>query len=98
MGKSHDTPIDSFSSFSAADKAADEPLVRVMALHALAYCERLFYLEEVEEIRRADAQVYDGRRLHENLEKDEEAAAPLSGLRPAGDRQPGSGKVATAGY
>lgn len=74
MEKSHDTPIDSFSSFSAADKAAEEPLLRVMALHALAYCERLFYLEEVEEIRRADAQVYDGRRLHEELEKDEEAA------------------------
>lgn len=30
-------------------------LIRVMALHALAYCERLFYLEEVEEIRIADA-------------------------------------------
>jgi CRISP-associated protein Cas1 len=74
MGKSHDSLIDSFSSFSAADKAADEPLIRVMALHALAYCERLFYLEEVEEVRRADAQVYDGRRLHEELEKDEEAA------------------------
>ena len=28
--------------------------IRVMALHALAYCERLFYLEEVEEIRVAD--------------------------------------------
>ncbi len=73
MGKSHDTPTDSFSSFSAADKAAEEPLLRVMALHALAYCERLFYLEEVEEIRRADARVYDGRRLHEDLEKEEEA-------------------------
>lgn len=33
----------------------DSPLTRVMALHALAYCERLFYLEEVEEIRVADA-------------------------------------------
>ena len=42
----------------------DEP-IRVMALHALAYCERLFYLEEVEEIRIADAAVYAGRRLHE---------------------------------
>ena len=31
------------------------PPVRVMALHALAYCPRLFYLEEVEEIRVADA-------------------------------------------
>ncbi|QGJ71778.1 Type I-MYXAN CRISPR-associated endonuclease Cas1 [Planctomycetales bacterium 10988] len=45
----------------------DEPLVRVMALHALSYCERLFYLEEVEEIRVADAAVYAGRRLHDDL-------------------------------
>lgn len=42
----------------------DEPPIRVMALHALLYCERLFYLEEVEEIRLADAAVYAGRRLH----------------------------------
>ena len=42
----------------------DEPPLRVMALHALLYCERLFYLEEVEEIRVADAAVYAGRRLH----------------------------------
>ncbi len=41
-----------------------EPPLRVMALHALLYCERLFYLEEVEEIRVADAAVYAGRRLH----------------------------------
>ncbi len=38
-----------------------------MALHALEYCERLFYFEEVEEIRVADARVYAGRRLHEQL-------------------------------
>ena len=42
-----------------------------MALHALAYCERLFYLEEVEEIRIADAAVYAGRRLHEELAVDD---------------------------
>lgn len=42
-----------------------ESLIRVMALHALAYCERLFYLEEVEEIRVADHRVYAGRTLHE---------------------------------
>ena len=41
------------------------PLVRVMALHALAYCERLFYLEEVEEVRVADHRVHAGRTLHE---------------------------------
>ena len=48
-----------------------EPTLRVMALHALAYCERLFYLEEVEEIRIADAAVYAGRRLHEELAADD---------------------------
>lgn len=29
--------------------------LRVMAVHAPAYCQRLFYLEEVEELRVADA-------------------------------------------
>lgn len=48
-----------------------EPL-RVMALHSLAYCERLFYLEEVEEIREADASVYAGRRLHDAWSEGEE--------------------------
>jgi CRISP-associated protein Cas1 len=46
------------------------PTVRVMALHALLYCERLFYLEEVEEIRVADAAVYAGRTLHEELDEE----------------------------
>ncbi|MBI5488457.1 MAG: type I-MYXAN CRISPR-associated endonuclease Cas1 [Deltaproteobacteria bacterium] len=45
----------------------DDSLVNVMALHALAYCERLFFLEEVERIRIADAAVYAGRRVHEEL-------------------------------
>jgi CRISP-associated protein Cas1 len=49
-----------------------EPPLRVMSLHALAYCQRLFYLEEVEEIRVADARVYAGRELHASLEADEE--------------------------
>lgn len=53
--------------------ANDTPLIRVMALHALAYCERLFYLEEVEEIRLADHRVYAGRTLHAaEVEKDAE--------------------------
>lgn len=51
----------------------DEPPLRVMALHALLYCERLFYLEEVEEIRVSDANIYAGRRLHlERLPLDDE--------------------------
>lgn len=49
----------------AGEQVADEPPIRVMALHALLYCERLFYLEEVEEIRVANANVYAGRQLHE---------------------------------
>lgn len=51
---------------------APDPTIRVMALHALAYCERLFYLEEVEEIRVADAAVWAGRRLHEELDEPDE--------------------------
>jgi CRISP-associated protein Cas1 len=48
------------------------PPVRVMALHALAYCRRLFYLEEVEGIRVADHRVFAGRHLHAALEADED--------------------------
>src|SRR5271165_3203567 len=54
---------------------AHNPPVRVMALHALAYCPRLFYLEEVEEIRVADAAVFAGRQLHAALEADEDGEA-----------------------
>ncbi len=60
---------DAFQSHHMVEKTTDEPLIRVMALHALAYCERLFYLEEVEEIRVADANIYSGRRLHEKIDK-----------------------------
>ncbi|WP_457571430.1 type I-MYXAN CRISPR-associated endonuclease Cas1 [Desulfovulcanus sp.] len=60
---------DLFKFHFQVEKTTDEPLIRVMALHSLAYCERLFYLEEVEEIRVADANIYAGRRLHEELEK-----------------------------
>ena len=45
---------------------------RAMGLHALAYCERLFFLEEIEEIRVADQNVWAGRRLHEELDEDDE--------------------------
>jgi len=46
--------------------------LRIMSLHALAYCERLFYLEEVEEVRVADERVYAGRRLHAELAREED--------------------------
>lgn len=45
----------------------EEPLVRVAGLHALSYCERLYYFEEVEGMRLADDSVYAGRALHEEL-------------------------------
>ncbi|MDX2033399.1 MAG: type I-MYXAN CRISPR-associated endonuclease Cas1 [Blastocatellia bacterium] len=44
----------------------------IHGLHALAYCERLFYLENVEQLRVADARVYAGRRLHVEIEKKED--------------------------
>lgn len=46
--------------------------IRVSALHAIAYCPRLFYLEEVEELYTQDAAVFAGRRLHAELEKQED--------------------------
>jgi CRISPR-associated protein Cas1 len=50
----------------------DDSLISVASLHALAYCERLFYLEEVERLRVADAAVYSSRRLHVEIAKEEE--------------------------
>jgi CRISPR-associated protein Cas1 len=46
--------------------------LHIHALHALAYCERLFYLEEVESLRVADERVYAGRRLHVKIARDED--------------------------
>jgi len=71
----------------------DEPLIRVMALHALAYCERLFYLEEVEEIHIADARVFAGRTLHENLKLDEEESGEWSSLELSSHKLGLVGKV-----
>ncbi len=80
-----------------------DPSLRVMSLHALAYCQRLFYLEEVEEIRVADDRVYAGRELHASLEADEEgerdparAGRPRARARRQGRRAPAPGRVALA--
>lgn len=51
---------------------ATEESLRVESLHALLYCERLFYIQEVEAIHVADAAVYAGRTLHAQLEDDGE--------------------------
>ena len=51
---------------------AETNTIRVSALHALAYCPRLYYLEEVEELYTQNAAVFAGRRLHAELEKQED--------------------------
>ncbi len=84
------TKNDTLQSHHLAEKTTDNPLIRVMALHALVYCERLFYLEEVEEIRVADGNVYAGRRLHDKLDKGPdsyslELASERLGLRGKAD-------------
>lgn len=60
--------------------AEAEPLVRVMALHALAYCERLYYLEEVEELRIANERVYAGRALHTERAAEDPSGTEMRGL------------------
>lgn len=64
------------------ETGSEEP-VRVSGLHALAYCERLYYLEEIEGLRLANEAVYSGRALHEQLSPEMEG---------------GSGGQAAAGY
>lgn len=50
----------------------------IHGLHALAYCERLFYLENVEHLRVADERVFAGRRLHVELERKEDEGEVLA--------------------
>ena len=51
------------------------PALRVESLHALAYCRRLFYFQEVERISVPHERVYAGRHLHAALEADEDGDA-----------------------
>ena len=48
-----------------ADFQEDSPVIRVSALHALTYCERLYYLQHVEDLSNPDHRVHAGRTLHE---------------------------------
>ena len=78
----------------ASDAANEpEPPLRVMALHALLYCERLFYLEEVEEIRIADAAVYAGRRLHVEVANPDDETPEQRSLEVSSERWGLVGKV-----
>lgn len=48
------------------------PALRTEALHAWAYCKRLYYFQEVERIAVPHERVYAGRHLHAALEADED--------------------------
>ncbi|HMZ61676.1 MAG TPA: Dna2/Cas4 domain-containing protein, partial [Leptospiraceae bacterium] len=48
----------------------NENPIRVMGLHSITYCERLYYLEEVEGILLQDERVFEGRTLHEEIKVD----------------------------
>ena len=52
---------DSHENFSG-----DPHVIRVSALHALTYCERLYYLQHVEDIGTPDHRVHAGRTLHDS--------------------------------
>ena len=80
-------------SAAGSPETSDEPRIRVMALHALLYCERLFYLEEVEEIRVADGAVYAGRRLHDNVVSLEDETTEKRSVQISSDRWGIFGKV-----
>src|SRR3954468_21650194 len=49
----------------------DTPL-RVISLHDLGYCHRLYYLTEVEGLQAPNAAIYAGRELHASLADDED--------------------------
>lgn len=52
-----------------------DPLIRVEALHAFAYCRRLYYMQEIERISVPHDRVFAGRQLHAALEADEDGEA-----------------------
>lgn len=80
--------------------AASRPLtsdkdewVRVMGLHSLTYCERLYYLEEVEGLLVADERVYAGRALHEERTAPDETWRERRSLWLASERLGLRGRV-----
>lgn len=59
---------------SPASASGDEPLLRIESLHAMKYCERLFYFQEVEQISVAHPDVYAGRRLHDDVVSEDDVS------------------------
>lgn len=56
-----------FEDLVAVSTSVAEPPIRIEALHAMKYCERLYYFQEVEEISVPHPNVYAGRRLHDDV-------------------------------
>ena len=67
--------------------------IRVMGIHSISYCERLFYLEEVEGILIADERVYQGRSLHEEIKVDNEDINRIESFEYTSDFLGLTGKV-----
>src|ERR1017187_7104681 len=67
------------------------PGLRVESLHALAYCHRLFYFQEVERISVPHENVFAGRELHTSPEADEDGEQ--TSLELSSDNLGLSGKV-----
>ncbi len=74
LGENNQIPRKIHMETSDISELSKQQTIRVSALHALAYCPRLFYLEEVEELYTQNAAVFAGRRLHVEIEKQEDEA------------------------
>jgi CRISPR-associated protein Cas1 len=67
--------------------------LRVIALHDLLYCERLFYLTEIEGIQNPTALIYAGRRLHHEVANPEDETPEQRSLEVSSERWGLVGKV-----
>ena len=70
-----------------------QKFIRVMGIHSFTYCERLFYLEEVEEILIADERVFEGRTLHEEIKVENEDINRIESFEYTSDTLGLTGKV-----
>ena len=69
------------------------PPLRIIALHDLGYCHRLFYFTEVEGIQAPNADIYAGRELHASLEAEDEEQGERTQLELADPKLGLVGKV-----
>jgi CRISPR-associated protein Cas1 len=74
-------------------ESQDEPPLRVIALHDLLYCERLFYFTEVEGIQNPTALIYAGRRLHDEVASPDDETPERRSLDVSSERWGLFGKV-----